>query len=357
MTRNPELETASKEYLIEQTNMHPSMRPLDMIKLCYQAALGSEHLLRELAAAKRLFMEEFSAVTNGSSRLYEKISPDRCRVNLFAWKERGLPPEWLFRMFAGSASMPSGTDAEFRRLLKEAGLLCAAGAMPFSCHDWENELNTYWGAGGGAVHHSEQYRISEHPAYRLVCTRFIRLFPLLERMAKLDQNNDVCVIALDGRAASGKTTMADQLSLILGAGIVHMDDFFLPAPLRTAGRLEEPGGNVHYERFAQKVLPKVAQTKAFSYRRFDCSKLDFGDTQEVRASKWRIVEGAYSCHPFFGDYTDLRVFCDVEPEEQLHRIELRNGTEKAKVFAARWIPSEERYFSRYQIREKADVIL
>ena len=357
MTKNPELETAPGAYLIEQITMHPSMRPPDMIKLCYQAAFGAEHLLREPAAAKRLFEEEFSAVADGTPCLFERISPDCCRVNLFAWKQRGLPPEWLFRMSARSASIPAGTDAEFRSLLQEAGLLCAAGAMPFSRHDWENELDAYWSTGGGAVHHSEQYRISERPAYRLVCARFIRLFPLLEKMAKLDRKNDACVIALDGRAASGKTTMADQLSLILDAGIVHMDDFFLPATLRTANRLEEPGGNVHYERFAREVLPEIAQTKAFPYRRFDCSRLDFGDTREVCASEWRIVEGAYSCHPYFGDYTDLRVFCDVEPEEQLHRIELRDGAEKAKTFAARWIPLEERYFSKFQIREKSDVIL
>ena len=32
-----------------------------------------------------------------------------------------------------------------------------------------------------------------------------------------------------------------------------MDDFFLPMELRTAERLEEPGGNVHYERFSAEV--------------------------------------------------------------------------------------------------------
>ena len=136
-----------------------------------------------------------------------------------------------------------------------------------------------------------------------------------------------------------------------------MDDFFLPAPLRTENRLAEPGGNVHYERFAQEVLPEIAQMQGFSYRRFDCSRLAFGESREVRASKWRIVEGAYSCHSAFGDYMDIKAFCDVAPEEQMRRIELRNGAESAKVFAQRWIPMEERYFERFHIQQKADIIL
>lgn len=346
-----------KDYLIEQASMHPSVRPLDIIKLCYQATFGVEHLLRQPTVAKKLFDEEFSTVTSGTSRLYECISPDCCRVNLFAWKDRGIPSEWLFQMFVSSVAMSSGTDKAFRRLLHEADMLCAAGSMPFSYSDWENQLNAYWHTGGGSVHHSEQYKILEQPSYRLVCARFIRLFPLLERISKLNQKIDAYIIALDGRAASGKTTMAEQLSLILNAGIVHMDDFFLPAPLRTKNRLTEPGGNVHYERFAQEVLPKITQTKAFSYRRFDCSKLDFVDTQKVCSSKWRIVEGAYSCHPFFGEYTDIKAFCDVEPEEQLRRIKLRNGTDKAKIYATQWIPLEERYLDRFKIPEKADIIL
>lgn len=351
------MEKNLKDYLIEQIKIHPSVLPLDMIKLCYQTTFGVEHLLQDLTGTRQSFDAEFFAVTKGPSHLYENISPDCCRVNLFAWKECGLPPEWLFRMFACSAAMPSGSDAEFQHLLMQVDLLCAGGVLPFSRHDWEAALDAYWHTGGGAVHHSEQYRKMEHPAYRLVCTRFIRLFPLLERLAKLKTKSQAYVIVLDGRSASGKTTMAEQLAQILEGGVIHMDDFFLPAPLRTKTRLAEPGGNVHYERFAQEVLPEIAQTRSFSYRKFDCSRLIFGEPREVRASKWRIVEGAYSCHPAFGNYMDIKVFCDVKPEEQLHRIELRNGAESAKIFAQRWIPMEERYFERYHIQQKAEITL
>ncbi len=356
MTANAET-SAFQAYLAEQTALHRSMCPQDMIKLCYQAAFGAEHLLSDLTAVERLFEQEFASVTEGASHLYEPISHDCCRVNLSAWKQRGLPSAWLFQMFVESAAISSGSAATFDSLLCEASVLCAAGLTPFSCHDWEQALDAYRRDGGGAVHHSEAYRAAERPAYRLVNARFTRLFPLLERLARHSQQDGVCIVALDGRAASGKTTMAGQLSLILGAGAVHMDDLFLPEALRTPDRLNEPGGNVHYERFAQEILPGLMQPNAFSYRRFDCAAMDFGETRTVDASKWRIVEGAYSCHPFFGDYADIKVFCDVAPDEQLRRITLRNGAEKAKVFSERWIPMEERYLEHFEISQKADIIL
>ena len=50
-------------------------------------------------------------------------------------------------------------------------------------------------------------------------------------------------LAIDGMAASGKSTLACKLAEEFGGEVIHMDDFFLPMDLRTAERLEEPGGN------------------------------------------------------------------------------------------------------------------
>ena len=46
------------------------------------------------------------------------------------------------------------------------------------------------------------------------------------------------VIAVDGMAASGKTTLAGLLAQRLDAAVVHMDDFFLPQGFRTPERLK-----------------------------------------------------------------------------------------------------------------------
>lgn len=182
-----------------------------------------------------------------------------------------------------------------------------------------------------------------------------RIVPILEALEKVDSK--LKVIAIDGRCASGKTTLAQQLAKVTGAGVIQMDHFFLPEELRTPQRLQEPGGNIHYERFKEEVLPALKKPNAFYYNRFDCSNMCIGERCSVSAGVIRIVEGVYSCHPYFKEYMNLRVFCDVSPLEQRKRIKSRDGEKMMENFLGKWIPMEEKYFESYRIREKADVIV
>ena len=174
-----------------------------------------------------------------------------------------------------------------------------------------------------------------------------------EHAEKRLDNTFPFVIAIDGRAAAGKTTLASALQQKLQASVIHMDDFFLPMELRTRERFLEPGGNVHYERFREEVLPYLGKKEIFSYRVFDCACMDVHGEAQVAAGAFRIVEGSYSQHPLFGKYADLTIFCDVDSGEQMARIEKRNGTQMAEVFRTRWIPLEEAYFEAYHIREQS----
>ena len=332
-----------------QLRLHPAMQPRDVIKLCYQAARGAEHLLADVTRARAWFDQEYTATpADAALPLFETISENVARVNIAAWKAANLPAEWLFRMFVHTASVPRGGEDLLQQYIAEATAI--AGDLP----GWDDALAAWQANGMPAVHHSEAYRAAEKPAYRIVNARFMCLLPLLQH---LNEQPDVRVIAIDGRAASGKTTKAALLSAVLDAPVVHMDDFFLPPALRTEERLSQPGGNVHYERFAEEVLPGLASGEAFAYRIFDCSRMDFSGERTVPAAPIRIVEGSYSHHPALADYADLRVFSAVEEGEQMARILLRNGERMAEMFRTRWIPMEESYFRHFGIREKADIVL
>jgi len=182
--------------------------------------------------------------------------------------------------------------------------------------------------------------------------RLARLVRMIEELPE-----GMRIVAIDGRCASGKTSLARRLAEDYGAGVIHMDDFFLPPGLRTGERLAEPGGNVHYERVREEILDRIGCQEAFFYNRFDCSRMALGDRRFVPAGRLRVVEGAYSCHPALGEYMDIRVFCNVAAPEQLRRIEKRDGREKLEAFVSRWIPMEEAYFKHFQIAEKADILL
>lgn len=341
--------------LAGQLKLHAGVQPQDVVKMCYQAAFGAEHLLGDVAGAEKYFQEEYAAVEGRDEPLYESISEDFCRVNLSAWKGEMLPSAWLFRMFAASAGAPHGSPELFRQYLKKAGeMLQGRGSDDYIAYS--NYLEEYGKSGMSAVRHSPRYREANAPAYRIVDSRFMGLLPVLREAGKHDEKC-VCVIAIDGRAASGKTTMAGLLSVVLDGAVVHMDDFFLPEDLRTPGRFQTPGGNVHYERFAREVLPNLSLPEDFSYRRFDCGEMDLCEPQKVPAKPFRIVEGAYSHHPALGQYADVKVFSDVEGAEQMRRILRRNGTDMAERFRNLWIPMEEAYFRAYGIMEKADIRL
>lgn len=329
------------------------MEPQDAVKLCYQAAFGAEHLLTDPDAAARLFAREWAQTAPAAGSTAERIGPCFCRLDLAAWKERGLPGDWLFRLFTLSQPRPEGRTA-FASALAAADALVAAGALPFSPAAWRTYRAAYAAGGIRPIHHSEGYRAAERPAYRVADARLLRLLPLLELLAARPQGG---VIALDGRAASGKTTLAGWLETVAGAAVVHMDDFFLPPELRTLERLAVPGGNLHTERFLAEALPGLRSGASFSYRRFDCETGGYAGSRTVPAALWRVAEGAYSCHPDFGDYAAVRVFSDVTPDEQLRRIRLRNGSAAAEVFARQWIPMEEAYFRAFSIRERAHLIL
>lgn len=167
----------------------------------------------------------------------------------------------------------------------------------------------------------------------------------------------VFVIAIDGRSAAGKTTLAGVLGEYFQTDVIHMDDFFVPLPLRTKERYEKPGANVHYERFSIEVLPHLRSTEAFEYGFFDCNVMDINGTKTIRQSSIRIIEGAYSMHPIFNDYADLKIFVDVLPSVQMDRIIKRNGVSKAERFKDEWIPLEEEYLSAYDIRNLTDIIV
>ncbi|WP_251390397.1 uridine kinase family protein [Mediterraneibacter agrestimuris] len=151
------------------------------------------------------------------------------------------------------------------------------------------------------------------------------------------------VLAIDGRCAAGKTTLAAHLAELCDCNVIHMDHFFLPWKQNTMERSQQAGENMDYVRFR------------FSYRPFNCHKQEMGKPILVFPKNVTIVEGSYSCHPVLKNYYDLSVFLDAEAKKQIQRIRLRNGEDGVLMFQERWIPMENTYFHSFRIQEKCDL--
>ncbi len=156
-------------------------------------------------------------------------------------------------------------------------------------------------------------------------------------------------------AASGKTTLAALLQEDFCCAVVHMDDFFLPGQLRTPQRLAQPGGNVHYERFAADVTPNLGRGAAFSYAPFDCRSMAYAPAVTVPSRSLTVVEGAYSLHPALGASYDLKVYLTVPREKQRARILKRSGPELCRRFLEEWVPMEDAYNAAFGIQQSCDL--
>lgn len=184
------------------------------------------------------------------------------------------------------------------------------------------------------------------------------LTPMLSAIAhqKDARRQKPLLLAIDGRAGSGKTTLANRLSQVLSCPVIHMDDFYLRPVQKKSARLKEAGGNTDYERFAKEVLDPLSKNASVRFRPYLCHENRFGAWQILPRSEYYIIEGSYSHHPYYGHPYDVTCFLDMDDAHQLHQLRQRESPETVARFLTRWIPLEDRYFEAFQIREKADFL-
>ncbi|MCF7926665.1 MAG: AAA family ATPase [Candidatus Izimaplasma sp.] len=176
---------------------------------------------------------------------------------------------------------------------------------------------------------------------------------------QIDQHikaNKKCVIAIDGPSASGKSTLANRLKDTYECLMFHTDDYFLPDEKKIKSRLQEIGGNLDYERMKEEIFNALDNTFIQS-NSFNCKTQKLIKKTKQKNSNIIFVEGVYSMHPEFIEFYTLTIFIDIDQETQKERIKLRNSKDISKRYFQEWIPLENTYFIRYNIRNKSDIYI
>jgi len=329
-----------KTMIEKHTQKYPAMTEQDKIKLIYQSEFGCGHFIKDSKVSLELIKKEF-LTSSKTDVLFEDIGNGYVRMYLSALKENDFDADLINKIFILSAEDNTGSLNSFKEKL--------------SFIDDSEYKTAYIENGCPMVSHSDTYRKMYKPAYRVIKKIYADVYFLCLEIKRISKNKDI-VISIDGRAAAGKTTAAKALGLIFNANIIHADDFFLPFEMRTAERLNEPGGNIHYERLKWEVADNL-KNNTFSYGKFDCSIGSVTEKITVKKAPVTIIEGAYSAHPYFGDIYDIKVFFDIDDALQKERILKRNGQEMLNRFTETWIPMENRYIQAFSIKEKSDIII
>ncbi len=385
-----------KKGMLEHCKKYPALQPADFHKYIYQSVFGCEHLLTDEAGVVEYIFQEARACgfcntvaetdriepntrktntrkanTNelDTGDFVEMLDGEYCRVHLACLQE-GLFVSTLGKLFVLSAEKTEGNETEHRaeklyEMLEAMRELAEEGQLPFSDEAALHAASAWKAQGCPACHHSEQFRSSYKPAYRVIRKEYVKYLPLLIRVdimlkgsgSGMERSDKRVLLALEGGSASGKTTLAALLQKIYGAALFHMDDFFLRPEQRTPQRFAEVGGNVDRERFLQEVLRPLSKGEKIIYRPFDCASFKLGEAVEREASVLNVVEGVYSMHPELAEYYDLSVFLEIGPELQKRRIEKRNTPKLAERFFSEWIPMEQRYFKEMNVKNRCGLTI
>lgn len=343
-----------KDVLAWHRARYPQMQAEDVVKLVFQAHMGCGHLLAEEdAVTRRIEAEEAALSAVAEAALAEPLGERYVRLNLRRAMAEGIAPRWIARLMALSCrEAPTGSRREVQQALRgltEAETGISAEALAKAAAHLAEE--------GWLPGHSPAYRTAYAPAYRVISRDAARLLPVLAAIAG-HAGKERLLVAIDGPCASGKTTLAAQLSAVLGdAPVVHMDDFFTPHGEKTPQRLAQPGGNADVERFGKEFLAPWLRDGQASYRPYDCHEDRLLAPVTVPPGRIALVEGAYCLHPHTGRPYDVEVFLTVDPALQRARILRRNGPALWERFRTQWIPLEQAYFTAFGLPDERCLVL
>lgn len=341
-------------YLSEYCKADPGLDVQDIFKYLYQSCFGCEHLLADKQYVLSRITDEMKYAHDDLLPEAEMLDGDFCRVHLKKL-DGGMKPETLCALFMLSAEKQTDGAENLRRKLDELLELAESGDIPFTLDEVREKVSEWEKIGFQAVRHSAQFREKYHPAYRVIKKSLYKLLPLLERIDRLPEK-DTVIIGIDGRCASGKTTLAALLAGIYDCNVFHMDDYFLRPEQRTGERLRMPGENVDHERFLKEVFVPLSNGDTVHTARFDCGSMKLCPPAEYPRKRLNIVEGVYSMHPQLESYFDLKIVLGITPGAQKTRIEKRNTPPVAQRFFSEWIPMEESYYKAFPVYENADII-
>jgi len=362
----------------KHAQMYPKMEPVDAVKLVFQNVFGPGHMIDDEEEARHRLRAEFNKYR--VSKKSEDKRPELpeviyvgngfMRVELTSVNDKKFPLFAVWKMFFATANDTAAkTDeeykakrTEFEEKIATLRKLVEEGVFYFdvkSFDDFYKDYTSHADENGRLPipSHSDGYRALYHPSYRLVSAEYEPLFTTISKIYLALKAKGHINVAIEGRAASGKSTAARRLDDIFDVNIIHTMDFLCPSEKCTKSRLEEAGGIFDYERFATEVVDGIRGAKPFIYRPFDVNTQKFGEPVKVFPRPVTIVEGAYGMHPNVGNIYDLHIFMTVLKKEQNLRILNRDGEEKLKEFIKNWVPLENRYFEAFSIREHCEIII
>ena len=169
------------------------------------------------------------------------------------------------------------------------------------------------------------------------------------------KTNKKCIIAIDGNACGGKTTLGEYLKEKYDATLIHIDDFYKPRNKNLTLDLNSKEGNINYPRFKNEIIDKLKDENLI-YNKFNCSKQELENPEVLKLKPLIIIEGTYSLNPRLHRYYDVSIFVEISDELQKNRLKKRNPN-SYDSFVNTWVKLERNYFKEFDVLLSSDFVI
>jgi len=174
--------------------------------------------------------------------------------------------------------------------------------------------------------------------------------PILAEISEISSlNARPILIAIDGPAGSGKTSLANQLaSNLKSATTIHMDDLYNGWEDALTATLTR-----HLEEW---VLDPLTQHQSVKYQKFDWINGEYGPTVEVRDVELLILEGVGAAQSRIRQQADLTIWIEVGAQIGLARVLNRDGAQ-ILPYMLKWQERESAHFIKDQTKENCQIFI
>jgi len=174
--------------------------------------------------------------------------------------------------------------------------------------------------------------------------------PILAEISEISSLNPrPILIAIDGPAGSGKTSLANQLaSNLKSATTIHMDDLYNGWEDALTATLTR-----HLEEW---VLDPLTQHQSVKYQKFDWINSEYGPTVEVSDVELLILEGVGAAQARIRQQADLTIWIEVGAQIGLARVLNRDGAQ-ILPYMLKWQERESAHFIKDQTKENCQIFI
>ena len=159
------------------------------------------------------------------------------------------------------------------------------------------------------------------------------------------------IIAIDGPAGAGKTTLAMQVSQALtsrfSVEVVHMDDLYNGWDGALGENLTE---------LLSKIIEAQRKSQNFALPHFDWSTNKYSNPRDLKPPQILILEGVGSARAIVRDSATTTIWIEVDRTIGIERVIARDG-EEIESHMKQWLIDQEIYFTSDKTRESAQFIL